>query len=186
MATSIAHGLVGIVVYAAASAIPARRKRLALGALPLFVAATAANLPDLDMIASLAMFDDHRILHGRGTHSLTFAALVSALVWLIARRDSQGQRYALLAFALVLSHVVVDSMTGPRLGGAHVTGTAPFWPFSDFRVRAPIAIFKGVTHRDILPDALVTASWELVLLGPIAAASVALAKLAPGTRRGAP
>jgi membrane-bound metal-dependent hydrolase YbcI (DUF457 family) len=108
------------------------------------------------------------------------------LVWLIARPDSQAQRYALLAFALVLSHVVVDSLTGPRPGAAPSTGATPLWPFSDFRVRAPIAIFKGVAHRDILPDALVTASWELILLGPVAVASVVLAKLTPGRRRGAP
>jgi membrane-bound metal-dependent hydrolase YbcI (DUF457 family) len=158
--------LVGILTYVGVRALPRWPKRLPLGPLALVGAACAANLPDLDMAVSLALYGDHGVLHGNGTHSLAFPLLAGALVWWIARRRRAALGCAGLAFALVGSHIAVDWITGPKPGTSPAHGVMLFWPFDEVMVRAPVTLFKGVVHRDLFPGALVTACWELLILGP--------------------
>jgi membrane-bound metal-dependent hydrolase YbcI (DUF457 family) len=133
----------------------------------LALAAFAANVPDLDMLVSLLMFSDHKLLHGGVTHSFAFAALLAGIVWLVGHRRGSTPAIAVACFFLVASHVVVDWLTGPNWGLHPSHGIALFWPFSDTSFHAPLTLFKGVIHGNLLPGALYTALWELVVLGPI-------------------
>lgn len=184
MATTIAHGLIGISTYCAiAVALPAPR-RLPFGVKALVLAGLAANLPDLDMLVSLLLLNDHKLLHGGITHSFAFAGVAASLVWLITRwRGMEATLLALSGFLLVASHVVVDWFTGPRLGLHSTHGLAPFWPFSDEKIRMPLTLFKGVIHGDLLPGALYTALGELIILGPLTAVLVYTTKRIIDNRR---
>jgi membrane-bound metal-dependent hydrolase YbcI (DUF457 family) len=167
MATSVAHGLIGIATYAGfVLALPATR-RLPSGSKSLVLAALAANIPDLDMLVSLLVHNDHVLLHGGITHSFAFAACLALVLWLFTYRWSWQPVLAIGFFFLVASHVVVDWLTGPRLGFYPSHGLAPFWPLSDVSLPLPMTAFKGVNHGDLLPGALYTALWEFILIAPL-------------------
>jgi len=165
MATSVAHGLIGISTYCAMASVLPARYRLPVDYKALLLAAVAANIPDLDMLVSLVFFSDHKMLHGGLTHSIAFAGLVALLLWLVGRGRT-APVIALTGFFLVLSHVLVDWLTGPQWGWHPSHGVPLFWPFSEAMVNAPVTLFKGVIHDDLLPGALYTALWELLFLGP--------------------
>jgi membrane-bound metal-dependent hydrolase YbcI (DUF457 family) len=167
MATTVAHGLIGISTYCVmVSALPAAR-RLPIGPRALLLAALAANIPDLDMLISLLLLSDHKLLHGGITHSFAFAGMVAILVWMVGRWRGLSTTVAIISFFLVASHVVVDWFTGPQWGLHPSHGLALFWPVSDTPIRMPLTLFKGVIHGDLFPGALYTALWELMLLGPV-------------------
>jgi len=167
MATTVAHGLIGISTYCSLVSISPGRRALPFGGMALVMAAFAANVPDLDMLVSLLMFDDHKQLHGGVTHSFAFAALLAGIVWLAGYWRGLTPAITAASFFLVASHVVVDWLTGPNWGLHPSHGVALFWPFSDTSFHAPLTLFKGVIHGNLLPGALYTALWELVVLGPI-------------------
>ncbi len=176
MATTVAHGLIGISTYCAmVSALP-MPIRLPIGTKALLLAALAANLPDFDMLVSLLLLSDHKPLHGGITHSFAFAGSMAVLVWLLILRRCEGAgRIAFISFILVSSHVVVDWFTGPRWGLYPSHGLAAFWPVSDNPIRMSVTLFKGVMHRNLLPGAIYTALWELILLGPMTVILIVIA-----------
>jgi membrane-bound metal-dependent hydrolase YbcI (DUF457 family) len=133
----------------------------------LMLAAFAANIPDLDLLVSLWLYSDHKLLHGGITHSFAFAAMLAVLVWLVTQARHLPVIIAVVSFLLVASHVIVDWLTGPYWGLHPSHGLAPFWPVSDTLMRMPLTLFQGVNHSSLLPDALYTALWEMVLLGPV-------------------
>ena len=167
MATTVAHGLIGISTYCGIALILPARKPLPLGLKALVLAALAANIPDLDMLVSLLLLSDHKLLHGGFTHSFAFAALVAVMIWLLTSWREWPPVLAIATFLLVASHVIVDWLTGPQVGFYLSHGLAPFWPASDSPIRIPLTLFKGVNHGNLLPGALYTAIWELILLGPV-------------------
>ena len=176
MATTVAHGLIGISTYCVmASTLPVP-SRLPLSLKALMLAAMAANIPDLDMLVSLAFLSDHGLLHGGITHTFAFAGVVAALVWLAGRGRGVPSVIAITSWFLVASHVIVDLFTGPQWGLYPSHGLALFWPFSDTRFVMPLTLFKGVEHANLLPGALYTALWELTLLGPLTAVLVIVTK----------
>jgi inner membrane protein len=65
--------------------------------------------------------------HRGATHSIAFAALVGLAAGLVARKPRVG----LIAFAVALTHPLLDALTDGGLG------VALFWPFSNARYFAP-------------------------------------------------
>jgi len=65
--------------------------------------------------------------HRGATHSIAAAALAGLVVGLVARRPRVG----LVAFAVALSHPLLDALTNGGLG------VALWWPFSNARWFAP-------------------------------------------------
>ena len=167
MATTVAHGLMGIAVYCAARECLPTLKQLPLSPKMLILAAIAANIPDFDIVVSFLLLGDHKLLHGVGSHSFLFATLVAVMVWSVGRTKQWPNSFSLLAFLVVLSHVVVDWLTGPNLGLHSSHGSAFLWPLIETPISAPITVFKGVNHSALLPDALYIALWELFIIGPI-------------------
>jgi membrane-bound metal-dependent hydrolase YbcI (DUF457 family) len=121
----------------------------------------------MDMLVSLLVLSDHKLLHGGITHTFVFAGLLAVLVWLVGRIRGESLAIAVSGFFLVASHVLVDWFTGPHWGLYPSHGLALFWPFNDTPFQTPVTLFKGVVHGDLLPGALYTALWELLLIGPL-------------------
>jgi inner membrane protein len=70
--------------------------------------------------------------HRGATHSIAFALAVGVVVWAIARLAKlRAARTGLIAFALVLTHPLLDTLTNGGLG------CALLWPFSNQRFFAP-------------------------------------------------
>lgn len=70
--------------------------------------------------------------HRGATHSIAFALAAGVVVWAVARLAKlPAARTGLFAFALVLSHPLLDTLTDGGLG------CALLWPFSDARFFAP-------------------------------------------------
>jgi len=167
MATTVAHGLMGIAVYCAAREYFPALKQLPLSPKILILVAIAANIPDFDIVVSFLLLGDHKLLHGVGSHSFLFAMLVAVMVFWRGRTQQWPYSFSIVAFLMVSSHVVVDWLTGPKLGLYSSHGSAFLWPLIETPISAPVTIFKGVNHNDLLPDALYIALWELVIIAPI-------------------
>lgn len=167
MATTVAHGLIGVACYCAARSFSSGDKKLPLNLGTLMLAVLFANIPDLDMLVSLMVYGDHRVLHGGVSHTLLFAVTGGVLVWVFTRRYTCRVELSIAAAFILLSHVLVDVFTGANIGFYPTHGAAPFWPALESRLFLPVTIFKGVEHSNILPGALLTALWELLLLLPV-------------------
>ena len=116
----LTHALAGATVAWAASGRQLGRRALVVGA-------TAALLPDLDVLLRSASDPLVAIEHHRGfTHSLLFALPGGALAGL-ALGGREDRRFAIVAGILAwLSHALLDAST--------TFGTQLFWPFSRYRV----------------------------------------------------
>lgn len=169
MATSVAHGLVGIVVYCAVRSMTSEQEKMPLNPGMLLLVAMVANVPDLDMIVSLMLYGDHRVLHGGLSHTVLFAVIAGFMVWLRAKHSANRMVLSIMAALVLLSHVLVDLFTGPNIGLSPTHGATPLWPVIETRIIFPLTLFKGVEHTNILPNALLTAFWEFVLLMPVTA-----------------
>ena len=167
MATTVAHGLVGIIIYCSARECIPLLKRFPVSPLTLLLVAIVANIPDLDIVVSFLLLGDHKLLHGIGSHSFLFAILIAAIIWGVGRVNGWQQPLALVVFLAISSHVLVDWLTGPNLGFNASHGSAFLWPIIETPISAPITMFKGVNHNALLPDALYIALWELFILSPI-------------------
>ncbi len=172
MATTVAHGLIGIVVYCAtreARSLSSGDTKLPLNVGVLLLAALVANIPDMDMVVGLLLQGDHRVFHGGISHTLFFAGAAGFMVWLLAKHSHHRAGLSIALTLILLSHVMVDIFTGPVIGFYPTHGALPFWPVYESRMILPLTLFKGVQHSNILPGALLTAIWEFVLLFPVTA-----------------
>jgi hypothetical protein len=129
------------------------------------VAVGAGVAPDLDL---LARFIDGRNHHQAESHSLGFALLAAAAIFLIARVRGwpAAGRLALLAGAAWTSHVLLDYLgrdTHPPIG------LMALWPASSGYFKFPWPLFLDVgrtlTWEAVRHNALAVA-WEAVLLVP--------------------
>ena len=94
---------------------------------------TISLLPDADVIGSrLGIRYEDTWGHRGVTHSFAFAFVVGLAVYVFARLAKfPAVKMALIAFAVVASHAVLDAFTD---GGY---GCALLWPFSNERIFAP-------------------------------------------------
>jgi inner membrane protein len=131
-----------------------------------------ALLPDADVAGvSLRLAEDHSLYGHRGySHSLLFAATITLLAWVCARRWGTRPLYtALLAFMAVASHGILDAMT-------YATRGIPFfWPLTDMRFAFPWRpIPPAPTGVAFLSRrGLEVAGVEIVYFGPLALAACA-------------
>jgi membrane-bound metal-dependent hydrolase YbcI (DUF457 family) len=103
MASPVGHTLVGLAL--------ARRlgvqSRLGMG-----IAVVAASLPDIDVIAGIALHRDPWKLHRGQTHTLGFAlssGMLAGFAGLVSAGNAEGER-----------DLVADAMTGALIVGSHV------------------------------------------------------------------
>lgn len=145
MPSPIGHSLIGLAIGSAALMQPCRPGELArkLYGLrwTLLLCMVLANLPDLDYVPGLLIGDMNRF-HHHYTHTLGFALLAVAGVWLVGRggRPHLGGRYLLLALVLLLSHLAADIMTRD---GSEPYGIMALWPIADTRVLSPVSLFPA-------------------------------------------
>ena len=116
MSTPIGHSLAGISIYFLSGG-----RFSSPGWKALFFCVVVACLPDIDFLPGFFV-GNFNYFHHKGTHSLVFALAVSLGVWFVLRN-----KWGLLTFILILSHLAVDY--------AAIDRTAPFgmpflWPFS--------------------------------------------------------
>lgn len=137
-----------------------------------------ANLPDFDFLFGL--FGNPNELHRGFTHSFVAAVGFSLGLGLVWRIVPGFWRSVLLYFAAYGSHLLIDLVTGTRLGWTHSGSGIPlFWPWHQV-VSAPLILIYGVLHKDL--DALFSidnvqsVTYELLTFGGITAASLILWK----------
>ena len=157
MATTVGHALAGVdclLIYRAINP----SKNVKLGVLSLLGMMFFANAPDLDIIVSAFLSNDHLKYHGQQSHTpfyMLFFSLMMALLLLKTplrsfTNYSLGEQSYKTVFSLVfialLSHSILDLFTGPLRGLHNSFGTpilAPFWPD---RVSSPITLLIGPHH----------------------------------------
>ena len=113
-------------------------------------------LPDADVIAfSVGIPYSHLFGHRGFSHSIVFAALVAAIVWLVLRNDDDAQigglRIWTILFMSALSHGVLDAMTSGGLGVAFFSPISNHRYFFDWRpiVVAPIDVGRFFSERGL-------------------------------------
>lgn len=148
MATPIVHVSAGVII-ASIYVFSVRNYRIVEGRdffslmLP---AMFLACLPDIDLIYSYLWTGRAADLHFGITHTIFFAALVALLFRALS--SFSITKYTGLVFALVLSHVVIDGLTGPSVGHSDAVGIKALAPFSDDILVSPVTLFRGVSHTD--------------------------------------
>ena len=150
MATTLGHALCGVVILFVANRLrPSPTTAIDWPNVALF--ALLANLPDMDMLVSYLLTGDVLAYHGGVSHGLLFALLAA---WLTARLltprvdGAQKLGYAVLLYSLVVvSHDLIDSLTGPSLGWHATRGMPLLWPLSDLRLSLPLTLFPGPQHN---------------------------------------
>lgn len=121
-------------------------------------------LPDIDAIGfrfGIRYRDEWG--HRGATHSLAFAAIVSAVAWLVSpSRHPSSARTAVFVFLVVASHPLLDSLTTGGLG------CAVLWPFELKRYFAPLRLIPvaPIGLRFFSARGLAVACIELVLFLP--------------------
>jgi membrane-bound metal-dependent hydrolase YbcI (DUF457 family) len=148
MATPIAHSLAGI---ACLELVRAARSKPGLELTPatLLLAASAACLPDFDLIPSHLLTGNLARLHGGPTHSLCFALLTGLVAHALLRRSRSRLELALVVTLAVASHTLIDLLTGPALGLTQSYGTPALWPLVGERLSLPVTLFMGVKHGSV-------------------------------------
>ena len=121
-------------------------------------------LPDADVYGfRLGVHYEDRWGHRGATHSFAFAFLASVVVWAIAKvARLPAMRTALLAFAVICSHPLLDTLTDGGLG------CALLWPFSDERFFAPWTPLPvaPIGRAFLSAEGFHVAVTELLLLSP--------------------
>jgi len=121
-------------------------------------------LPDVDVVGF--RFGVHYADswgHRGATHSFVFAGLAALAVFALARATRQpALRTALIAFAVVASHPLFDTLTNGGLG------CALFWPFSQQRFFAPWTPLPvaPIGRAFLSPRGLRVAAFEAVAFAP--------------------
>jgi len=105
-----------------------------------------ANAPDLDLFLPPGF--PNNALHRGFTHSLTVAILVSLALSCIWRIAPGFWRSAILYFTAYGSHLLIDLVTGTKLGWTHTGfGIQLFWPWPQ-KFSSPLILVFGVRHKD--------------------------------------
>lgn len=163
---SIGHVFVGMALGRAWA--PSAKPRHLFAAMVLMVGLSV--LPDADVVAFALDIPYHAPFGHRGaSHSIVFAALMSALAWALARLTSlPSGRAALFTFAAVLSHPLLDALTDGGLG------VALFWPVTSERFFFPVQpIPVAPIGLGFLSGAgMRVALFELLLFAPMLAYSL--------------
>jgi inner membrane protein len=125
MATLVTHAVVGAALAALAPAGMSRSRAA-------FALAVAALVPDLDVIGfRLGVPYVHPLGHRGFSHSLLFAALLSAAIARFGFAASHRWRLFFVVFAATASHGILDAFTDGGLGIGFLI------PFSNQRFFAP-------------------------------------------------
>jgi inner membrane protein len=119
-------------------------------------AAICSMVPDADVIAfSFGIPYGHLFGHRGFSHSIVFATLLAAVVWLVLRNEDDAQvsgfRIWLLLFLATASHGVLDAMTSGGLGVAFFSPFSNHRYFFDWRpIRvAPIGVGRFFSERGL-------------------------------------
>lgn len=128
-------------------------------ALPLTMTSAAAfaflgNLPDLDIVVSALLSDNHLKYHGRYSHAPVLLIVLTLLITFVVNKrwapTLSFSRKALLIGAPLLSHPLIDSLTGPNWGPHTSYGSPLLWPWVDERIKAPVTLFLGPRHDTLV------------------------------------
>lgn len=175
MASPVAHTFAGLWTFLCFNSerglsIKANWRRVALQIVLLVFVANAA---DLDFLLSLYLRGNLNTLHHGFTHSVLIAACVSFAFAAILPLARPFWRSSLIYLTAYGSHLLIDLVTGSRLGwNRSGSGIPLFWP-SPQEWRSPLALFIGVQHRDFraiwgIENAL-SSLYELLVCGGITA-----------------
>lgn len=138
----------------------------------LLLFAFLANLPDVDMLASYALTGDVLSYHGGATHGIAFALGCAAILAMAGAKQGRLTVLAVFAAAL-LSHALIDSLTGPALGWHATRGMPLLWPLVDGRLSLPLTLFPGPRHdswaRLFTQHNLWVMGYELLVFTPVLA-----------------
>ena len=158
MPTPIGHALAGLAVAGVAGG-PTQ-----LSGRHLFVLASCAVAPDLDLVLRLVDGVNH---HRGASHSIG-AAVLAGLVALLLRRIGFNLPGAFATGAAWASHVLLDFL---GLDSSPPSGEMALWPLSTHFYISPVAVFYDV-RRAFSPSAMmhnaVAVAIELTVLVPIA------------------
>ena len=121
-------------------------------------------LPDVDVVGFRlgVRYADHWG-HRGATHSFVFAGLAALALFAIARTARlPARRTALIAFAVVASHPLFDTLTDGGLG------CALFWPFSHRRFFAPWRPLPvaPIGRAFLSPEGIRVAAFEAIAFAP--------------------
>ena len=162
MSSPVGHMLVGAALYLAGTS-PQHRSNVTLG-----VTLMGSILPDFDFLPGILIGDPAAFHHGV-SHSLAFAVLFGALVFVFfrcCRQKKIARRAALLGTLAYGFHVVLDAV--------NVNNAVPIiWPLSNVKFGINLNLF-GHFHHDRLEqgirsvvrwDNLPAVTRELTILG---------------------
>jgi len=108
-----------------------------------------ANLADVDFVLGYIWRGNANALHHGFTHSFTVAAMVSVVLSFVWQMAPDRIRTALLYFVAYSSHLIIDLVSGTRLGWNNTGSDIPlFWPYPK-EFTSPLILIVGVYHRDM-------------------------------------
>ncbi|HUR35480.1 MAG TPA: metal-dependent hydrolase [Vicinamibacterales bacterium] len=172
MPSPIGHALAGLTVgwlsQPVAQRPAASRAVDSLASFSVWCACVAA-IPDADLLAP------H--FHRTATHSLTATALVFIMAVAVTGKVTRqpAWMFVLALSASHASHLLLDWLGTDRFPPP---GLQMLWPFSDHFFYSGLDLFPPVERRLLRPEALrvnaIAALWELLIMGPIAAAAWAI------------
>jgi membrane-bound metal-dependent hydrolase YbcI (DUF457 family) len=174
MASPVAHSFAGYWIFQFFAQSKFRFLQFRRGnLLTLGILVVVANLPDLDVLLSMAIRGNLNDLHHGFTHSLSVAAFVSvvlSLAWPIATTFWTS---ALVYFSAYSSHLLLDLFTGLRLGWTNSGFGIPlFWPLPQ-EYSSPLILIIGVQHQNLTAlwtiQNAASAMYELLTFGTITA-----------------
>lgn len=102
-----------------------------------------ANLPDIDYLLGYLTGNPNQ-WHQHWTHSIFFAVTVSAAVavWAGIRHSGQAIRLGLTALAILMSHLLLDTMGRDT---RYPFGIQLLWPLDTGFYQAPVTLFPGIS-----------------------------------------
>ncbi len=128
--------------------------------------------PDADVIGfRLGIPYSHPWGHRGATHSICFALMFGAVVWLLLKRKELPRlRTTAFVTVLMMTHGLLDALTDGGLGAALL------WPFTTFRYFAPwnpipvapigLGMFSAIGARVVLTELLLFSPFFLYALLP--------------------
>ncbi|HCP91246.1 MAG TPA: hypothetical protein DIT76_04240 [Spartobacteria bacterium] len=171
MASPIAHSFAGFWTFL----VLAAQLKIRLAAqwrqyLPeLGVLVLLANLPDFDFFTELGSHANE--LHRGFTHSLAADVLVTLALSCVWRIATGFWRSAMLYFTAYSSHLLIDLLTGSRLGWNNTGSGIPLlWPLTK-EFSSPLILVFGVRHKNLSAIFSIDNAWssiyELLTFGAI-------------------